>query len=69
MFLSKEYNITLSEIRQLPYFKYEWIIEEANTDAKEAQKQREIQEKQYASASKLPKYQQPQMPKFSMPKF
>ena len=69
MFLSKEYNIALSEIRQLPYFKYEWILEEAQNDNKEAQKQKEEHDKEMKSmhnSYKPPKYS---VPKISVPKF
>jgi hypothetical protein len=72
MFLSKEYNIALSEIRALPYFKYEWILEEAQADNKEAARRQEAQEKEMQSMRsnyKMPSYSPPKMPKMSVPRF
>jgi hypothetical protein len=77
LFICKEYHIQPSEIDRMVYFEYEWILEEINKEAKEAEKRRKEDEKQYGSVGKMPNYNSmmnnvgrsmPKMPSFSMPK-
>ena len=69
--ISRDYNIQLSELRCLPYYQYEWIIEEVMND----QKKREEREKNQSDGiGKIPKFTPPKftpptMPKVSIPKF
>ena len=78
LFISKEYHIQPSEIDKLLYYEYEWILEEINKEAKEAEKRQKEQDKKYGSMGRMPNYNSmmsnvgksmPKMPSFSMPKF
>ena len=46
LYLAREYHIQPSELRQMPYWIYEYYIEEVHDTAKKEAKEREDQEKQ-----------------------
>lgn len=73
MFLSKEYHISRSEILRMPYYEYEWYMQEASDDQKRQEEQRKKDEK---NMPKIPDYNSmmrrnstPSLPKISLPKF
>lgn len=77
LYICKEWHIQPSEIDRLPYYEYEWILEYINEDHKEQEKRSKEEEKQYDSMKKgmpnmnnmMKGYQQPTLPKVSLPKF
>ena len=73
--ICKEYHIQPSEIDRMPYYEYEYMIEDINKDIKEQEKRQKEQEKQQESyKASMPNYgrimsgMQGSMPKISMPK-
>ena len=77
LYICKEWHIQPSEINKLPFYEYEWILEYINEDHKEQEKRSKEEEKQYDSMKKgmpnmnnmMKGYQQPTLPKVSLPKF
>ena len=72
-FIAREYHIQPSEILRMPYYQYEWLIEDIQQDQKRQEEQRKQDEKnrnQYMpKLPKTPTYKPPAMPKISIPKF
>ena len=73
--ICKEYHVQPSEIDRMPFYEYEYMLEEIRKDMKEQEKQQKEQEKQQeAYKSSLPNYNKMMsgmsgsLPKFSMPK-
>ena len=83
LYICREYHIQPSEIDRLPYYEYEWMLEEINLIQKEQEKQQEEQNKEYASmrnsmnpnsmmknaASSMPNMSNMKMPTMQIPKF
>ena len=77
LYICKDWHIQPSEIDKLPYYEYEWMIEYINEDYKEQEKRSKEEQKQYDSMKKgmpnmnnmMKGYQQPTLPKISLPKF
>lgn len=78
LYICKEYHIQPSEVDNLVFFEYEWMLEEINKEAKEAEKRQKEENKKYGSMGRMPNYNQmmsnvgksmPSLPNFSMPKF
>ena len=77
LWIAKDWHIQPSEIDRLPYYEYEWMIEYINEDYKEQEKRSKEEQKQYDSMKKgmpnmnniMKGYQQPTLPKISLPKF
>lgn len=72
--ICKEYHIQPSEIDRMPFFEYEYMLEDINKDIKEQEKRNKEQEKQQQAAmGSMPNYKNMMngmsnsMPKFSMP--
>ncbi len=57
----------------MPYYEYEWLIEDIQQEQKRQEEQRKKDEKQRGQtmpkAPKMPTYKPPSMPKISIPKF
>jgi len=55
----------------MPFFEYEYMLEDIKEIQLKEEKEREKQEKDYNhnSSFKMPKFDTPQMPKISIPKF
>ena len=72
--ICKEYHIQPSEIERMPFYEYEYMLEDINNGIKEQQKRQKEEEKKYGNIS-TPNYNQmmrnasANMPKFNMPKF
>lgn len=73
--ICKEYHIQPSEIDRMPYYEYEYVIEEINNDIKEEEKRRKEEEKNRdSSMSGIPNYNsmmssmKNSMPSFKAPK-
>ena len=77
LYICKEWHIQPSEIDKLPYYEYEWMIDEINEHNKEQEKRSKQEQEQYDSMKKgmpnmnniMKGYQQPTLPKVSLPKF
>jgi len=78
LYICKEYHIQPSEIDNLVYFEYEYMLEDINKEQKEQEKKNKDDEKKYSGIGKTPNYNQmmnnvgksmPKFPSFSMPKF
>ena len=70
--ISKEYHFDPYYIDSLPYYEYEWIIEEINETHKKEEEERKKQEKSSGNTYKPPKmptFSAPKMPTISMPHF
>ena len=74
--IAKEWHISLQDIDRLPYFEYEWMLEEIDIIAKEQEKRNKEEEKKYNSINKsmpnmntLTNNMQRSLPKVSLPKF
>lgn len=68
LFIVKEYHIQPSEILRMPYYQYEWILDDIREEQKkleEQRKQEELNRKDY----KIPKIQTPKLPTVRMPRF
>lgn len=82
LFICRDYHIQPSEIEKMPYYEFEYMLEDITQITKEQQKQQEEQEKQYAEQqhmynpkammssmqNSMPKMSMPAMPKINMPK-
>lgn len=72
--ICKEYHIQPSEIDRMPFYEYEYMLEDINSDIKEQEKRQKEEEKKYGNISSPPNYNQMMgnamrsMPKFNMPK-
>lgn len=66
--ICKDYNIQPSEIYRLPYFKYEWLLEDITElrKAEEAERKRQERENKRHTPTKTPSVS---LPKVSMPRF
>jgi len=83
LYICREYHIQPSEIDRLPYYEYEWMLEEINLIQKEQEKQNEAQQKEYDSmrssmnpnsmmknaSSSMPNMSNMKMPQMKIPKF
>ena len=73
IYICKEWNIQPSELRQLPYYQYEWILDDVLNEQKEAekrQKQHEVESRMnMPKMPKTPKFSTPSLPKVNIPKF
>lgn len=72
MFFSREYHISRSEILKMPYYEYEWYMQEASDDQKRQEEQRKKDEKdipKIPNYNSLMKHSTPSLPKISLPKF
>ena len=81
LYICKEWHIQPSEINRLPYYEYEWILEDINEDHKEQEKRSKEEQKQYDSMKQsMPNLNNMQrnigksmpnmtLPKISIPKF
>lgn len=74
--IAKEWHIQFSEIDHLPYYEFEWILEEIDIVTKEQQKKNEEEQKRYQSMQKsipnmnnITNNMQRSLPKVSLPKF
>lgn len=71
--ICKEYHIQPSEIDRMPFYEYEYMLEDINADIKEQEKRQKEEEKKYGNVS-TPNYNQmmrnasSNLPKFNMPK-
>lgn len=71
--ICKNYNIQPSEIDRMPFYEYEFVLEDINADIKEQEKRQKEDEKKYGNIS-APNYNQMMgnmsrnMPKINMPK-
>ena len=71
--IAKEYHIQPSEIDRMPFYEYEYMLEDINADIKEQEKRQKEEEKKYGNIS-TPNYNQmmsnmsKSMPKMSIPK-
>lgn len=77
LYICKEYHIQPSEIDNLVYFEYEYMLEDINKEQKEQEKKNKDDEKKYAGLGRTPNYNSmmnnvgrsmPKLPSFSMPK-
>lgn len=82
LFICRDYHIQPSEIERMPYYEFEYMLEDITEITKQQQKQQEEQEKEYAQQQKaynpktmmssmqqsMPKISMPSMPTISMPK-
>ncbi len=69
-FIAKEWHIQPSEIRRMPYYEYEWLIEDIQQEQKRQQEQQKNENKDNPyKLPKTPTYKPPPMPKISIPKF
>jgi len=79
LYICKEWHIQPSEIDKLPYYEYEWMLEDINEDHKEQEKRSKEEQQQYDNMKKgmpnmnnmnniMKGYQQPTLPKISLPK-
>lgn len=77
LYICKEYHIQPSEIDNLVYFEYEYMLEDINKEQKEQEKKNKDDEKKYAGLGRTPNYNSmmnnvgrsmPKLPNFSMPK-
>ena len=66
--ISKEYHVSFSELKALPYFQYEWIVSDIIEEQKKLEEKRKEQEANQ-KMPKTPKYTPPKMPKISVPRF
>ena len=76
LYICKEYHIQPSEIDNLVYFEYEYMLEDINKEQKEQEKKNKDDEKKYAGLGRTPNYNSmmnnvgrsmPKLPNFSMP--
>lgn len=66
--ICKEYNVQPSELRCLPYFQYEWILDDIRDDQKKMKERHEEEERnRNLKTPKMPGM--PKIPKISVPKF
>lgn len=71
--ICKEYHIQPSEIERMPFYEYEYMLEDINADIKEQEKRQKEEEQKYGNIS-TPNYNQmmrnasANLPKFTMPK-
>ena len=73
IFIAKEWHIQFSEIDRLPFYEYEWILEEINIIQKQQEEKNKEEEKKYANMQnsfKQPSFNIPKMnmPSLNMPK-
>lgn len=72
-FIAKEYHIQPSEILRMPYYEYEWLLEDIQNEQKRLEDQRKKDEQaRNAAMPKIPKapaYKPPKLPKITLPKF
>ena len=58
----------------MPFYEYEYVLEDINADVKEQEKRQKEDEKKYGDSAAMPNYSQMMnnmsrnMPKFNMPK-
>lgn len=69
-YIAKEYHIQPSEIKKLPYYQYEWLIEDIISDQKKAEEQQKRQQadSQMPNMSKMMNSYKSAIPKVSVPK-
>lgn len=71
LFICKEFHIQPSEIGRLPFYEYEYILEDINNYQKHQQEDEENRNKEYSEMYnnfKVPNMNQMQMPKIDIPK-
>lgn len=72
LYICKEYHIQPSEIDVLPFYEYEYILEDIETMQKEQEKEQENQKEMFndmQSNYKMPSMNNFNMPKIEIPKF
>ena len=69
LFIVKEYHLQPSEIKQMPYYQYEWMLEDIKEEQKKIEEQRRQEELNRKNNYKTPKIPTPKMPTVRMPKF
>ena len=72
LIIAREYHIQPSELKRLPYYQYEWMIEDILEEQKKQEENRKKQEANMPQTPKIPKMSTPsipKMPKISIPKF
>lgn len=69
-YIAKEYHIQPSEVKKLPYYQYEWLIEDIIADQKKAEEQQKRQqaENKMPNMSKVMNNYKSSIPKVSVPK-
>ena len=75
LWISKEWHMSPSEIDQMVYYEYEWILDEINDYNKEQEKKSKEEQKQYDSMKQsmpnlnnMSHTMQKNMPNMSLPK-
>lgn len=73
LYIAKEWHLPPSEILRLPYYEYEWILDEIKEVQKKEDEQRKKDEKNRNNMMpKMPNmnsFKTPSLPKINMPKF
>lgn len=77
LIIARDYHIQPSEIDELVFFEYEYILEDITKEQKEAEKKNKEEQKQYSGQGKVPNYNQissslsrsmPSLPRITIPK-
>lgn len=74
LYIAKDYNISITEIDKMQFWRYEWFTDEIKEIQKEQEKQRKEEDKKYNSMSNsfntnsMMRNMQHSMSNFSMPK-
>lgn len=77
LIIARDYHIQPSEIDELVFFEYEYILEDITKEQKEAEKKNKEEQKQYSGTGKVPNYNQissslsrsmPSLPRITIPK-
>ena len=77
LIIARDYHIQPSEIDELVFFEYEYILEDITKEQKEAEKKNKEEQKQYSGPGKVPNYNQissslsrsmPSLPRITIPK-
>lgn len=69
LYICKEYNYSPEYIDKLPFYEYEWLIEDINEIRKKEEEERKKQEKEQGSYKPPKMPSAPKMPTITMPKF
>lgn len=75
LLLAKEYNIGWSEVDAMPYYEYEWVLEEVKeiheTQVKQQEKQQQEQQNMMPNTNALARQMQQstKLPSLTTPKF